>query len=158
MGFPDSSAGKGSTGNTGDPSLIPGSERSTREGQATHSSISGLPLWLSWWRIHPQYRRPGLGRSPEGGKGYLLQHSGLENSTDCIGHGVAKSQTWLSSFHSPQVRVLGLASQQGHQESAGRWTWTTLSTALCRAPAEKVWADTGAQKLIWAKEKCDHPG
>ena len=25
---------------------------------ATHSSILGLPLWLSWWRIHLQCRRP----------------------------------------------------------------------------------------------------
>ena len=42
---------------------------------------------------------PGLGRSPGEGKGYPLQYSGLENSTDCIVHGVTKSQTLLSSFH-----------------------------------------------------------
>ena len=36
---------------------------------------------------------PGLGRSPGEGKGYPLQDSGLENSMDCIVHGVAKSQT-----------------------------------------------------------------
>ena len=42
---------------------------------------------------------PGLGRSPGKGKGYPLQYSGLENSTDCIVHGVAKSWTWLSNFH-----------------------------------------------------------
>ena len=36
---------------------------------------------------------PGLGRSLEEEKGYPLQYSGLENSTDCIVHGVAKSQT-----------------------------------------------------------------
>ena len=36
---------------------------------------------------------PGLGRSPEEGKGYPLQYSGLENSMDCIVHGVAKSRT-----------------------------------------------------------------
>ena len=42
----------------------------------------------------------GLGRSPGEGKGYLLQYSGLENSKDCIVHGVAKSQTRLSDFHS----------------------------------------------------------
>ena len=41
---------------------------------------------------------PGLGRSPEEGKGYLLQYSGLENSMKCIVHGVAKSQTRLSNF------------------------------------------------------------
>ena len=42
---------------------------------------------------------PGLGRSPGEGKGYPLQYSGLENSTDCIVHEVAKSQTKLSNFH-----------------------------------------------------------
>ena len=42
---------------------------------------------------------PGLGRSLGEGKGYLLQYSGLENSMDCIVHGVAKSQTRLSDSH-----------------------------------------------------------
>ena len=42
---------------------------------------------------------PGLGRSPGEGKGYPFQHSGLENSIDCIVHGVAKSRTRLSNFH-----------------------------------------------------------
>ena len=42
---------------------------------------------------------PGLGRSSGEGKGYLLQDSGLENSMDCIVHGVAKSQTGLRDFH-----------------------------------------------------------
>ena len=42
---------------------------------------------------------PGLGGSSGEGKGYPLQYSGLENSTDCIVHGVAKSQTQLSDFH-----------------------------------------------------------
>ena len=35
----------------------------------------------------------------EKGKSYPLQYSGLENSMDCIVHGVAKSQTELSNFH-----------------------------------------------------------
>ena len=42
---------------------------------------------------------PGLGRSPGEGNSYPLQYSGLENSTDCIAHGVAKNQDtieWLS--------------------------------------------------------------
>ena len=42
---------------------------------------------------------PGLGRSLQEGKGYPLQYSGLENSMDCIVHGVTKSQTQLSDFH-----------------------------------------------------------
>ena len=33
---------------------------------------------------------PGLRRSPGEGKGPALQHSGLENSMDCIVHGVAE--------------------------------------------------------------------
>ena len=35
---------------------------------------------------------PGLGRSPGEGKGHPLQYSGLENSMDCIVHGVAESR------------------------------------------------------------------
>ena len=42
---------------------------------------------------------PGLGRSPGEGKGYPLWYSGLENSMDCIVHGVAKSRARLSDFH-----------------------------------------------------------
>ena len=42
---------------------------------------------------------PGLGRFPGAGKGYPCQYSGLENSMDCIVHGVAKSWTRLSDFH-----------------------------------------------------------
>ena len=34
---------------------------------------------------------PRLGRSPGEGKGYPFQYSGLENSMDCVVHGVAKS-------------------------------------------------------------------
>ena len=41
---------------------------------------------------------PGLGRSPGEGNGYPLQYSGLENSMDCVVHGVAKSQTRLRDF------------------------------------------------------------
>ena len=36
---------------------------------------------------------PGLGRSPGERKDYPLQYSGLENSMDCIVHGVTESDT-----------------------------------------------------------------
>ena len=36
---------------------------------------------------------PGLRRSPGEGKGYQFQYSGLENSMDCVVHGVTKSDT-----------------------------------------------------------------
>ena len=39
---------------------------------------------------------PGLESSPGKGKGYSLQDSSLENSTDCIVHGIVKSWTQLS--------------------------------------------------------------
>ena len=42
---------------------------------------------------------PGLGRSPEEGKGYPLQNSALENPMDCIVCGVTKSRTGLMHFH-----------------------------------------------------------
>ena len=41
----------------------------------------------------------GLGKSLGEGNSYLLQYSGLENSMDCIVHGVEKSWTRLSDFH-----------------------------------------------------------
>ena len=36
---------------------------------------------------------PGLGRSAGEGKSYPLQYSGLENSVNCIVHGVTESDT-----------------------------------------------------------------
>ena len=41
---------------------------------------------------------PGLGRSLGEGNSYPLQYSGLENSMDCVAHGVAKSWTQLRDF------------------------------------------------------------
>ena len=70
MGFPCGSAGKESACNAGDLGLI-----------------------------------PELGRSPGEGKGNTFKYSGLENRMDrgawwAIVHGVAKSWTRLSDFHS----------------------------------------------------------
>ena len=42
---------------------------------------------------------PRLGRSPREAKCYPFQYSGLENSIDCIVHGVTKSLTQLSDFN-----------------------------------------------------------
>ena len=56
---------------------------------------------------------PGLGRSPGEGKGYPLQYSGLENSTDCIVHGIGKSWTRLSDFHfhfHPGINMLAVST------------------------------------------------
>ena len=43
---------------------------------------------------------PVLGRSSGEGNGYPLQSSGLENSMDCIVHGVANSGARQSELHS----------------------------------------------------------
>ena len=57
---------------------------------------------------------PGLGRSPGEGKGYPFQYSGLESSTVCIVHGVAKSWTWLSDFHFTLVSISPTCHQGQH--------------------------------------------
>ena len=49
---------------------------------------------------------PGLGRPPGEEKGHPLQYSGLENSRDCVVHGVAKSRTRLSDFRFHLVELL----------------------------------------------------
>ena len=48
LGFPDSSVGKESACNAGDPGTVPGSGRFAVEGKGYHSNILGLPLWLGW--------------------------------------------------------------------------------------------------------------
>ena len=81
--FLDSSVGKESAYNTGDPGSVPGLGRSPGEGdplgfpygssgkESAHNA-GGLGLI------------PGLGRSSGEGNGYPLQRSGLENSMDCV--------------------------------------------------------------------------
>ena len=93
MSFPESSAGRESACNVGDPVSIPGSGRSIGE-------EIGYPLQYSWASLVIQlvenppamsdtWVRSLLGRSPGEGKGYPVQDSGLEISMDCIVHSVA---------------------------------------------------------------------
>ena len=74
-----------------------GQEDPLEKGQATHSSILGLPLWLtvkeSFCNEGDLGLIPGLGRSPGEEKGYPFQYPGLENSTDCIVHRFTESWT-----------------------------------------------------------------
>ena len=64
---------------------------------------------------------PRLGRSPGEGKDYPFQYSGLDNSMDCIAHGVMKSQTQLSDFHFPVMSALirGPCKDTGTQKYTG---------------------------------------
>ena len=103
MGFTDSSVGKESNCNAGDPSSIPGLGKSPAKGKA-------YPLQYSWAsRVAQLVKNPpamqetwvqplGWEDPLEKGNSYPLQYSGLENSMDCIVHGVAKSRTRLSNF------------------------------------------------------------
>ena len=52
--------------------------------------VKNLPVMRETW-----VQSLVLGRSPGEGKGYPLQHSGLENFTDYTVHGVPKSWTQL---------------------------------------------------------------
>ena len=62
---------------------------------------------------------PGLGSFPGEGKGYPLQYSGLENSMDCIVHGVTQSQARLNDFHFTHMMAVklfpGLTAFWGNQ-------------------------------------------
>ena len=64
-----------------------GQEDPLEKGQATHSSILGLPCSSagkeSAHNVGDLGSIPVLGRFPGGGKGYPLQYSGVENSMDC---------------------------------------------------------------------------
>ena len=87
MSFPDSSVGKESACNAGDPSSIPGSGRSAGEG-------IGYPLQYSWASLVAQLVKnpPAMQEiwvrslswedSPGEEKGYPLQYSDLEDSMD----------------------------------------------------------------------------
>ena len=75
------------------PAQFLGQKDPLEKGEATHSSILELP-WChlasfldgkeSTFNVGDLGSIPGLGRSPRDRKGYPLQYSTLENSTDCI--------------------------------------------------------------------------
>ena len=67
---------------------------------------------------------PGLGISSGEEKGYPLQYSGLENSTDCIVPGVPKSWAQLSDFHF----YFPCRERQGHDWLFCTWVSSCPST------------------------------
>ena len=91
-GFPDSSVGKESIGNAGDPDSWGRKSRWRRDRLPTPGFL-GFPCGSagreSACNAGDLGSIPGLGRSPGEGKGHPLQYSGLENSLDCVVHGVA---------------------------------------------------------------------
>ena len=105
-GFSDTSIGKESACNAGNPrnpGSIPGSGRSPGE-------RIGYPLQYSWASLVAQLVKnpPAMretwfdlwvGKIPWRRERPLLQYSGLEKSMDCIVNGVTKNWTALSDFH-----------------------------------------------------------
>ena len=95
-GFPDSSVGKESTCNVGDPS----SEDPQKTDRLATPVFLGFPggsaVKESAFSVGDLGSVPGLGRSPGEGKGYPLQYSGLENSIDPIVHGVTSHVSRVS--------------------------------------------------------------
>ena len=97
--------GKESTCSAGDPGSISGSGRSAGEGIGYPLSLVflGFPCCPagkeSTCNVGDLDSIPGLGISLGEGKGYPLQNSGLENSMDCVVHGVTKSWTQMNDFH-----------------------------------------------------------
>ena len=92
MSFPHSSVRKESACNAGDPGLIPGLGRSAGEGIGYPLQLASLvaqlvknpPAMWETWVQSLGWKDPWVGE----GKGYPLQCSGLENSMDCIVHGL----------------------------------------------------------------------
>ena len=85
------------TQRNGSQSVVPGPAMSATPGNLLKVHFWGFPCGPagkeSSCSVGDLGLIPGLGRSPGEGNGYPLQYAGLENSKDCIVHGVAKSRT-----------------------------------------------------------------
>ena len=97
-----------------------GQEDPLEKGLATHSSMLGLPWWLSWKETACNAGDlgsiPGMGRSPGEENGYPLQSSDLENSMDCIEfHGLKELETTeqLSLSLFTYISILGTGFGSG---------------------------------------------
>ena len=75
-------------------------------------------------------------------KGYLLQYSGLENSMDCIVHGVTKSQTRLRNFHFHFLFLLAVLWNSAfiYLSLSPLLVTSLLSSAICKASSDNHFA------------------
>ena len=98
---------------------------------------------------------PGLGSSSGEGKSYLLQYSSLENSMDCIVHGVTKSQTWLSDFHVHiSVRSPGATWVCNWHQKKWRvvlWDWALYPWNL---QVDRVRTEMNFRTPSWCPQNC----
>ena len=110
LGFPDSSVGKESACNEGDPGSIPESGRSTGEARGYPLQYTWASLVAQWVKNRPQCRRPGfdpwVGRIPWRRERLPTpvfwpgEFHGLY-----IVHGVTKSPMELNNFHITSNRL-----------------------------------------------------
>ena len=107
MGFPDSSVGKESACNAGDPSSIPGLGRSAGEG-------IGYPLQYSWASLVSQLVKnlPAMRETWVQSLGWedplekeKATHSSILDWRICIVHGVTKSWTLLNDLKKKKKRI-----------------------------------------------------
>ena len=97
---------------------------------------------------------PGLGRSSGEGKGYPLQYSGLKNSTNCIVHGVAESDTteWLSNIHFSHLELVeAIATKTNSQSLLGKTTWLCKVSIVAILYIGKTEASSQYFKNSWQK-------
>ena len=80
-------------------------------GEESACSVGGLGL------------TPGLERSPGEGKGYPFQYSRLENSMDCVVHGVTTGRTRLSNFHFTSLSHFSSESPMSWEPSWSQIHW-----------------------------------
>ena len=173
-GFPDSSIGKESACNAGDTGSVPGSGRSAGEG-------IGYPLQHSWASLVDQLvnnlpatwetwvRSLGWEDPPGEGKGYPLQYSGLENSINCIVHGVTESRTWLSGLHFHRIYIdreseIFIMSDwlRSARNCCLKAKWPRKLVVVFQAKSKGLWpkgTDGMSPTQIWRpeKQKCWYP-
>ena len=86
---------------------------------------------------------PGLGISLGEGNGYPLQYNGLENSMDCLVHGVAESDTTERLSLSYGIRSHQFMANRGGKSGSS-------DISFSRAP-KSLWMVTADMKL---KDTC----
>ena len=145
LGFPDSSVGKESACNEGDPGSIPESGRSTGEARGYPLQYTWASLVAQWVKNRPQCRRPGfdpwVGRIPWRRERLPTpvfwpgEFHGLY-----IVHGVTKSPMELNNFHITSNRLSKYLKQKltelkgGINSSTGEGNGTPLQYSCLENP------------------------
>ena len=82
---------------------------------------------------------PRLGRSPGEGKGYPLQYSGLENSMDCVVHGLQRvGHDWAIFTYTYKELRSHKPCSEAIKEKEKKWNrWTHWSTQTMKVHSGK---------------------